>query len=161
MSAITQTPKVVVESPYAANEWFTVEDHLTYLRACLRDSVLRGESPYASHGLLTQEGVLNDEIREERNRGIIAGHAWYPVANKIVFYADFGVSRGMDFSLQRLWMTSDEWRNKTEVRFLNPAREAEARQNHKDVASAFGDDPCDWEDLDTPSKLFYCTYKRT
>ena len=40
----------VIESPYAGD----VEGNLTYLRACLKDCVERGESPYASHGLLTQ-----------------------------------------------------------------------------------------------------------
>lgn len=39
--------RVIIESPYHGN----VERNLRYLRACLRDSLLRGEAPFASHGL--------------------------------------------------------------------------------------------------------------
>jgi hypothetical protein len=82
---------VIIESPYAGD----VESNLTYARKCIRDSLLRGEDPLASHLLYTQEGVLNDSVPEERARGISAGLHWYAVADKAIFYLDRGFSSGM------------------------------------------------------------------
>jgi len=82
---------VVVESPYAGD----VARNLTYLRACLRDCIERSESPYASHGLLTQPGVLDDNVPAERAKGIQAGFAWAHHAHAIVVYEDLGVTSGM------------------------------------------------------------------
>lgn len=67
-----------------------VERNLTYAREALRDSLLRGEAPIASHLLYTQKGVLDDRIREERGLGIAAGLAW-GVAEMTVVYADLGI----------------------------------------------------------------------
>ena len=64
--------RVILESPYAGD----VERNVAYARACLRDSLLRGEAPIASHLLYTQPGVLDDQIPEERQMGIDAGLAW-------------------------------------------------------------------------------------
>jgi hypothetical protein len=83
--------RVIIESPYACD----VERNLEYLRACLHDSIMRGEAPYASHGLYTQPGVLDDNDPEERRRGIEAGFAWWEDADRVVFYTDLGWSRGM------------------------------------------------------------------
>lgn len=84
---------VILESPYAGD----IAENLRYLRACMRDCLLRGEAPYASHGLYTQEGVLRDEVPEEREHGIQAGFAWRKNADKTVFYVDRGWSRGMEY----------------------------------------------------------------
>lgn len=83
--------RVIVESPYRGD----VDGNLTYLRRCMRDCVLRGESPYASHGLLTQPGVLDDNNPAERELGIELGFAWRDVSNMSVFYVDKGWSAGM------------------------------------------------------------------
>lgn len=84
--------RVIIESPFAGD----VERNLRYLRACMRDCVrARGETPYASHGLLTQPGVLDDSVLEERNLGIEAGYAMWPAMNIIAFYIDLGWSSGM------------------------------------------------------------------
>lgn len=82
---------VILESPFAGN----ITRNLAYARAALRDSLLRGEAPIASHLLYTQEGVLNDALPGERERGIAAGHAWLQHAEAMVVYADLGVSEGM------------------------------------------------------------------
>ena len=87
--------RVILESPYAGE----VERNINYARQCVRDSVLRGEAPIASHLLFTQEGILNDEIPEERWLGINAGLAWKEVAEKHIFYIDFGMSKGMEYAL--------------------------------------------------------------
>ena len=83
---------VILESPYSG----LVPLNIAYLRACLRDSVLRGESPYASHALLTQPGVLRDEVLAEREAGIAAGFVWRPFAKLTAFYEDLGWSSGMN-----------------------------------------------------------------
>lgn len=82
---------VVVESPYAGN----VELNMHYLRACMADCLARGEAPFASHGLYTQAGVLDDTIPEERAKGMAAGFAWNTVAHATVVYTDRGISGGM------------------------------------------------------------------
>ena len=83
--------RVVVESPFAGD----IEANLKYARACLRDCLMRGESPVASHLLLTQDGVLDDSDPIERAVGINAGHAWMHGAHAIVVYTDRGISEGM------------------------------------------------------------------
>jgi hypothetical protein len=87
---------VIVESPYAGD----VEANLTYLRACLRDCLLRGEAPIASHGLYTQPGVLDDTVPEERALGMRAGFAWRCRAAKTVVYTDRGISGGMRLGIE-------------------------------------------------------------
>jgi len=82
--------RVLVESPFAG-EFGNVK----YARKCLRDCLDRGESPYASHLLYTQKGILDDKIPEERARGIEAANAWLEVVDYVVVYCDFGISPGM------------------------------------------------------------------
>lgn len=113
---MTPHPLVIVESPYAArvgavaeawsldNLFATpaqrrriladdVRGNIEYARACLLDSVRRGEAPIASHLLYPQ--ILDDGIPEERATGIECGLAWRAVAHFAVFYVDRGWSRGM------------------------------------------------------------------
>ena len=87
--------KVIVETPYAGD----IETNLKYLRACMRDCLLRGEAPFASHGLYTQPGVLRDEVKEERDHGIAAGFAWRAASDMTVVYTDLGTSRGMQYGI--------------------------------------------------------------
>jgi len=83
--------RVILESPYAGDR----DLNERYLSAALADSVARGESPYASHAILTRPGVLDDEDPGDRRRGIEAGFAWRDVADATVVYADLGISDGM------------------------------------------------------------------
>lgn len=83
--------RVILESPYAGD----VEANIVYARQCVRDSVLRGEAPIASHLLFTQDGILRDEVPEERKLGIGAGLAWLGAADAMVIYTDGGISNGM------------------------------------------------------------------
>lgn len=87
---------VIVESPFAGD----VEKNIRYARACVRDSLLRGEAPIASHLLYTQEGILNDDIPTERQHGIDAGLAWRTVAQGSVVYTDLGISKGMEYGIK-------------------------------------------------------------
>lgn len=86
--------RVIIESPYAGN----VERNIKYARECVKHSLLKGESPIASHLLYTQESVLDDDILEERKLGIDAGLAWRSVAEAHVFYTDLGMNRGMKYA---------------------------------------------------------------
>ena len=87
--------RVILESPYAGD----IERNERYARACLRDSLLRGEAPIASHLLYIQPGVLRDDVPDERQLGISAGLAWLPVADATVVYVDLGRSRGMEYGI--------------------------------------------------------------
>src|SRR5687767_8773295 len=91
---------VIIETPYASAEPAQIEKHLGYLRACMRDCLLRGEAPFASHALYTQPGVLDDLIPEERRLGIEAGFEWKNLAKKTVVYTNFGISPGMTAGIE-------------------------------------------------------------
>jgi len=72
-----------------------------YAKACMRDSLARGEAPYASHLLFDQPGLLNDARSDERELGMHAGFAWGLAGRKRVFYMDRGMSGGMLLGLQQ------------------------------------------------------------
>ena len=88
--------RVVLESPYAGD----VEANLEYARACLRDCLMRGESPVASHVLFACTGTLDDANPVERAVGINVGHSWMYVADAIVVYTDRGISKGMEAGIR-------------------------------------------------------------
>ncbi len=91
-----QMRRVILESPFAGD----IEANVLYARACVRDSLLRGEAPLASHLLYTQAGILNDDDRNERAHGINAGHAWMHLADAVVVYVDRGISSGMEAGIR-------------------------------------------------------------
>lgn len=92
---------VIIESPYRGHGESEGEiaartrQHVDYARLCVRDSVLRGEAPIASHLLYTQPTILNDNVPEERTLGIECGLEWLRVAGFSAFYTDYGWSGGM------------------------------------------------------------------
>lgn len=89
-------PLVIVESPYSGD----VEANVAYARECIRDCLLRGEAPYASHLLYTQPGVLDDTVKDERLLGMKAGMAWGAQASRTVVYIDMGISSGMIYGIE-------------------------------------------------------------
>ena len=85
---------VVIESPYAGN----VALNRAYLQEAILDCLERGESPYASHQMLTD--ALDDLKPVERARGIAAGLYFREVligavGAPAVYYTDLGWSVGM------------------------------------------------------------------
>jgi len=88
--------KVILESPFAGD----VKANIEYARKCMRDCFMHGEAPIASHLLYTQEGILDDDIPEERALGIYAGLLWGAHAEKTVVYTDRGISRGMEYGIE-------------------------------------------------------------
>jgi hypothetical protein len=70
---------VIVESPYAGD----IETNRRYAIAACADCFRRGETPFASHLLYPQ--ILNELNMAERERGITAGYAFWPIASAINF----------------------------------------------------------------------------
>lgn len=92
---------VLVESPLASP---TIEGWVRnkkFARAAARDCLERGEAPYASHLFYAQEGLLDDDIAEERALGIHAGLVWGKLASKSIVYTDLGISSGMERGIER------------------------------------------------------------
>lgn len=87
--------RVILESPYAGN----VTENLSYLNECIRDSLLRGEAPFASHLMYTS--AFDDAKPEERRIGIEAGYEWWDAADAVIFYTDLGWSKGMNAAWDR------------------------------------------------------------
>jgi hypothetical protein len=82
--------RVVVESPFAGGF-----GNVKYGRECLRDSLNRGESPFASHLLYAQKGLLDDSVPTERKKGMAAAAAWLEVCDFVCVYMDLGITPGM------------------------------------------------------------------
>ena len=99
--------RVIIESPYAgrgndeAERFNDLLDNERYARRCMADALSRGEAPFASHLLYTQEGILDDEIPEERALGIEAGLIWGECADRVCVYVDRGISKGMIKGVER------------------------------------------------------------
>lgn len=85
--------RVIIESPFAANETASEAEHKAYLQRCILDCFNQGEAPFASHQMYTE--ALRDSNEVERRLGIEAGFGWRPQADATVVYTDYGISRGM------------------------------------------------------------------
>ena len=93
--------RVIVESPYSAPNPTRSKINEIYAEICLKDCILRGEAPFASHLLYTRTFVLDDCDAEERKLGIEVGLSWYDVANLCAVYSDIGISKGMQLGIER------------------------------------------------------------
>lgn len=91
--------RVIIESPYAGD----IERNIQYARMCMRDSFNRGEAPFASHLLYTQDGILNDGIKHERDLGIDAGLEWGKLAELTAVYIDYGITSGMQYGIENAY----------------------------------------------------------
>lgn len=90
---------VIIESPFKGKTPQEQDHNLAYARACLKDSIARGEVPLASHLLYTQPGVLDDGIPEERQLGIDLGLELRHVVSLSAVYCDLGISEGMKYGI--------------------------------------------------------------
>lgn len=138
---------VVIESPFAGD----VPRNLRYLRACMRDCLLRGEAPYASHALYTQPGVLDDGKPAERERGIKAGFEWRTVADATVVYSDLGMTTGMKYGIAAAEQrTSRGGTHPIEYRVLGEGWEQRAIECEAQFTTTWPmfsatDFPCGWD----------------
>ena len=85
--------RTIIESPYGNKDETIVERNKDYLKRCLKDSLTKGEAPFASHAIYTQ--VLDDRMPDERKSGIHAGLVWAEVAELVAVYIDYGITDGM------------------------------------------------------------------
>ena len=82
---------VIIESPYGGD----IDRNTKYARACVKDCVERGESCFASHLFFTQEGILDENNKEERELGIELGYDIMERADIVAIYHNLGFSAGM------------------------------------------------------------------
>jgi hypothetical protein len=87
-------PIVVIESPYGGEN---VDRNIAYLRAAIRDSLDRGEAPFASHAIYTT-GV-DDTCSKDRPNDIRRGFRFRDVCEYTVVYTDLGISPGMQLGI--------------------------------------------------------------
>jgi hypothetical protein len=90
-------PIAIIESPYAGD----IERNTRYAQLAMRDSIMRGECPFASHLLYPQPNILNEFDPAERALGIELGYRLWPHASVIAFYCDLGISNGMKMAAER------------------------------------------------------------
>lgn len=83
----------IIESPFSAPTHDEIVRNVYYAMLAVRDSLMRGEAPYASHLFFTQ--MLDDNLPEERAAGISAGFAVGRDAPVTALYLDLGLSHGM------------------------------------------------------------------
>ena len=92
--------RVVIESPFAGTD-NEVRRNIKYARACVTDSLRRGEAPYASHLFFPQPGILDDKSSDDRMRGINAGLEITKDFDLTAVYCDFGITKGMAYGIGR------------------------------------------------------------
>jgi len=85
---------VVVESPYQSEDGNPIEN-IEYARAAMNYCLHNEAAPFASHLLYTQPGVLDDQVPEERKKGMEAGFLWANHASERWFFTDLGITPGM------------------------------------------------------------------
>ncbi len=90
--------RVVIESPLRGSDG-GYEKNRMYSERCVRDSLKRGEAPFASHVFYGR--ILNDQDAAEREHGMQAGSAWGAVAELCAVYVDLGISDGMAKGIER------------------------------------------------------------
>ena len=109
MTDASERPVVIVESPYAGD----IAANKEYAKRCCTDCLRRGEIPFASHLFFPE--FLNEHVQAERELGLTAGYAFWPLASKIVFYVDRGMSGGMKRAFERATSRYLSW----EERYLD------------------------------------------
>lgn len=85
--------RVMIESPFRAETFETLVRNLDYANACVRESLLRGEAPFAMH--LFYPTYLDEYNPEERAKGIACGLMWLRAADMVALYIDHGKTSGM------------------------------------------------------------------
>jgi len=80
--------RVIVESPFDGNSRGKSEN-LKFAKACMKDSLERGEAPVMFHKLYPQAaGGPLPETAKGRQRGLDASQQWFGAAEKLVVYDD-------------------------------------------------------------------------
>lgn len=98
MPSFEESPFTVIESPFTAPITDGLVRNVQYAMLAVRDSLARGEAPYASHLFYTQ--MLDDNNLTERQLGMDAGLIICRHAEQTAVYTDYGVSRGMEYGIK-------------------------------------------------------------
>lgn len=101
-------PIVIIESPYGGKD---IDRNMVYLRRVLRDSWEKGEHPLASHAYYPF--FLKESDPQERKEGIECGYVMWPLAQRVIFYTDYGISPGMQKALDRTTLHSIDMLTRT------------------------------------------------
>lgn len=96
-----QPTRVLIESPISIGSSTGAKYNELYGREALRDSLMRGEAPMASHMLYTQTYVLDESNADERAVAEAAGASWLPLAEAVVVYSDRGTTPAMQSGIDR------------------------------------------------------------
>lgn len=95
MTSQTSRPLVILESPFRSGGSSRKKGlYKAFLAACVKDSLDRGEAPFASHGFYPQ--WLDDSDPVQRDKGIACGLTWGLKADLIAVYVNLGITHGMD-----------------------------------------------------------------
>lgn len=95
--------RVVIESQVAESE-AQVERNIEYAKACIEDSLERGEAPFSPQLLYTRYSNLRERNYEghsyeqsliRRHRGTFCGYEWGKRADAVAVYVDLGISDAM------------------------------------------------------------------
>lgn len=90
--------RIFIASPYRAETAEGWKRNLDYARACVLDSIERGEAPFASHLFYPQ--VLADTDQDQREYGIKAGIEFLKVCSALAVYEDYGKTVGMELEIR-------------------------------------------------------------
>lgn len=90
---------VQLESPYRGNNYEHTEFNVAYANACIRDCLLNGEAPFASH--IQYTNATDDKNANERKLGIEAGLHFLNFAKYTVVYTDLGITSGMKQGIKK------------------------------------------------------------
>jgi len=139
----TKPMLTIIESPYAAANGNTISQHVAYAQACLKDVLDRGDSPMASHLLMTQ--AYDDADEDERQLGMEAGWAWMQAAGLVAVYTDLGLTGGMMKGIERAselgtrveFRELEEWSDEPILHFPMPKREGDLYQAWYDPCERF------------------------
>ena len=99
--------------------------HKRYAFECVRDSLKRGECPYASHVFFDRRGILDDAEPIQRAQGMLAGAQWARRADVFAVYCDFGISSGMQDGIK----LANKEGIRVDFRYLYPPHESIAEDD--------------------------------
>lgn len=120
--------RVNLESPMrGCNNW------QAYLKLCMKDSMDRGEAPFASHAMYPF--FLDDDDPKQRRQGLEMGHEYLQKSQAVVFYVDLGMSPGMLIALDRALA----FKKRVEFRCIHEDKFAEDfyREVHRNMKEAY------------------------
>jgi hypothetical protein len=88
---------VVLETPWAGLG--AGEKAKTYLRACIRDVLARGEIPWSAHATLSWTSALYDADEEQRAEGLDVKKRMILCADILAIYTDKNITNEMQTAI--------------------------------------------------------------